>query len=69
MAPADEIKEQGVRFVRAGWRAVKVTAEKLPVPTGFAAGAEPERRRRRWSTSSSRIRRSYSIPASVFGRM
>ncbi len=30
MAPADEIKEQGVRFVRAGWRAVKVTAEKLP---------------------------------------
>ena len=38
MAPADEIKEQGIRFVQAGWRAVKVTAESSPVPTGFAAG-------------------------------
>ncbi|MCY4647942.1 MAG: hypothetical protein OXE73_13835 [Gammaproteobacteria bacterium] len=26
----DEIKEQGIGFVQAGWRAVKVTAEKLP---------------------------------------
>ena len=30
MVPVDEIKEQGIRFVHAGWRAVKVTAEKLP---------------------------------------
>lgn len=30
MVPVDDIKEQGIRFVHAGWRAVKKTAEKLP---------------------------------------
>lgn len=30
MVPVDEIKDQGIRFVQAGWRAVKVTVEKLP---------------------------------------